>query len=162
MKHTRVQHRRGFLLIEAMIATVVLAVAALGIASLLLSAHEQQESIRETNTATLLGRQLMEEIAAKPFGPSTPVVARPLMTYANQYNGYHDSTTALTTLGNGETAGVGDGELYSRAVTITAAATPTGSTAPASDLQWVTVTVTTPSGQSVVLSRLLTNVTWSS
>ena len=161
MKHRLAQHRRGFLLIEATIATVVLAVAALGIASLLLSAHEQQESIRQTSTATLLARQLMEEIAAKPFGLSTPVVARSLMTTANQYNGYQDSTTAMTTLGTGELVAVGDGELYSRTVTITAAATPVGSTAPVSDLQLVTVTVTTPSGQNVVLSRMLTNVTWS-
>jgi Tfp pilus assembly protein PilV len=161
MKHRLAHHRRGFLLIEAMIATVVLAVAALGITSLLLSAHEQQESIRETNTATLLGRQLMEEIAAKPFGPATPIVARSLMTYANQYNGYQDSTTAMTTLGTAETITPGDGELYSRQVTITAAATPTGSTAPTNDLQLITITVATPSGKSVVLTRLLTNVTWS-
>jgi Tfp pilus assembly protein PilV len=151
--------RSGFLLIEAMIASVILAVAAMGIVSLLLSAKEQQTAIQENSTAVLLAKQLMEEIIAKPFGSSTPTVARASITYANQYNGYQDSTTAMSTL-SGESVTPGDGEVFSRKVTITNAPTPTGSGAPTSDLQLVTVTVTTPSNQTVTLSRLLTNVIW--
>jgi len=47
---------RGFLLIEAMIATVILAVAAMGIVSLLLSAKEQQTALQENSTAVLVGK----------------------------------------------------------------------------------------------------------
>jgi type II secretory pathway pseudopilin PulG len=149
----------GFLLIEAMIASVILAVAAMGIVSLLLSAQQQQTALRENSTAVLLAKQLMEEITAKPFGSATPVVARPLITAANQYNGYQDSTSGMTTLG-GQSITPGDGEVYTRTVTITNAPTPTGSAAPAGDLQLVTVSVTTPAGETVSLNQWLTNVTW--
>ena len=151
--------RKGFLLMEAMIASVILSVAAIGIVDLLLSAQQQQQALQQNATATMLARQLMEEIAAKPFGPSTPVVPRAQITYANQYNGYHDTTAGMNTL-SGEAISPGNGELFSRAVTITNAAAPAGSTAPVSDLQLVTVNVTTPGKQTVALSRLLTNVTW--
>jgi type II secretory pathway pseudopilin PulG len=159
--HHRVtlSHQHGFLLIEAMIASVILSVAAMGIVSLLLSAAEQQTALRENSTAVLLAKQLMEEITSKPFGLATPIVPRASMTTANQYNAYQDTTTAMSTL-SGEAISPGDGEVFSRKVTITNAPTPTGSSAPASDLQLVTVTVTTPSGRSVSLSQWLTNVTW--
>jgi Tfp pilus assembly protein PilV len=65
--------RRGFLLMEATIATVILAVAAVGIVDLLLSAQQQQQALQENATAVLLARQLIEEIAAKPFGSATAV-----------------------------------------------------------------------------------------
>jgi Tfp pilus assembly protein PilV len=150
----------GFLLLEAMIASVILAVAAVGIVSLLLAAREQQIAMREQSTAVLLAKQLMEEIAAKPFGTATPAEPRAQITMANQYNGYTDTTAGITTLGNGESISPGDGQLYTRKVTVTSATNPTGSTAPTGDLQLLTVTVTTPSKQSVTLTRLLTNVTW--
>ncbi len=151
--------RRGFLLIEAMIASVILAVAAVGIATLLLSAQQQQIALQENSTAVLLAKQLMEEIASKPFGAATPVVPRAQMTTANQYNGYTDNTGAISTL-TGQTLEPGDQRTYVRRVTITPAATPTGSAAPASDLQLVAVTVTGPSGEVVTLNRLLANVAW--
>jgi hypothetical protein len=109
----------------------------------------------------LLARQLMEEIAAKPFGPSTPIVPRASITYANQYNGYTDTTAGITTL-SGVTLSPGDGRLYTRSVTVANAATPNGSLAPTGDLQRVTVTVTTPSGQTVTLRRLISNIAWGS
>jgi type II secretory pathway pseudopilin PulG len=155
----KVTRRKGFLLFEAMIASVILAVAAMGIVSLLLAAQEQQTALQEQSTAVLLAKQLMEEIAAKPFGSATPSGVRSTAQYANQYNGYQDTTNAIRTL-SGETISPGDGQTFTRKVTIANAPTPTGSTAPLSDLQLVTVTVTAPSGQKVSLSKLLTNVTW--
>jgi Tfp pilus assembly protein PilV len=151
--------RHGFLLFEAMIASVILAVAAVGIASLLLSAQQQQLTLQENSTAILLARQLMEEISSKPFGSPTPIVARASMTYANQYNGYTDTTAGITTLG-GVSLTPGDGRLYSRSVSVASATNPVGSLAPSGDLQIVTVTVTTPSGQAVSIRRLITNVVW--
>jgi Tfp pilus assembly protein PilV len=151
--------RKGFLLFEAMIASVILAVAAMGIVSLLLAAQEQQTALQEQSTAVLLAKQLMEEIAAKPFGSATPSGARSTAQYANQYNGYQDASSAIRTL-SGETITPGDNQMFTRKVTIANAPTPTGSTAPVTDLQLVTVTVTAPSGQKISFSKLLTNVTW--
>jgi hypothetical protein len=81
------------------------------------------------------------------------------MTTANQYNGYTDTTTGITTL-SGEAISPGDGQIFSRSVTITTPANPTGSSASAGDLQLVTVTVKAPSGQVFTLQRMFTNVTW--
>ncbi len=131
---------------EAMIASVILAVAAMGIVSLLLSAEQNQTALQENSTAVLLAKQLMEEIAARPFA-SPP-----------QYNGYADNTLAMTTQG-GQSVTPGDGQFYSRTVSIQPV-TIAGSNAPSGDLQLVQVTVTTPSQQKVTLNRLLTNVTW--
>jgi Tfp pilus assembly protein PilV len=144
-----------------MIASVILAVAAVGIASMLLSAQQQQLTLQENSTAVLLARQLMEEISSKPFGQSTPIVARTAITYANQYNGYTDTTSAISTL-SGVSLSPGDGRLYTRNVTVASVTAPTGSLAPPGDLQLVTVTVTTPSGQTVALRRLIGNVSWNS
>jgi Tfp pilus assembly protein PilV len=140
------QFRRGFLLIEGMIASVILAVAALGIVSLLLSAHEQQIALQENSTGVLLAKQLIEEIAAKPFAQ------------AILYNNYTDTTSTMRTL-SGEVVMPGDGEVYSRLVAVQPV-TPTGSNATVGDVQLVQVTVTTPSRQAVTISRLITNVNW--
>jgi len=150
------------MLFEAMIASVVLAVAAVGIASLLLSSHEQQSSIQETNTATLLAKQLMEEIAAKPLGTYTAGPAsgpRSAFTTACQYNGYTDSTGST---GNGiqtiSGATVPCDPNYTCVVSI--AGTSVSQTSPPYDVCIVTVAVTTPSGTTVSLSKWLSNVTW--
>lgn len=144
-----------------MIATVVLAVAAVAIASLLLSVHEQQQAIQETNTATLLAGQLMEEISAKPLGlypPASIPNSRALFTTANQYASYTDSTqtTGIKTLEN-QTLPFPNIGNYSRVVSIT---DTTVSQTNAHDIRLVTVKVTTPSGKSVSLSKWLTNITW--
>ena len=151
----RIRVRKGFLLMEAMIASVILAVAAVGIADMLLSNQQEQLALQENSTAVLLARQLMEEIASYPFGNAAP----PQLTYANQYNNYSDTTNAITTLA-GETISPGGDGVYLRSVSIGPAAIPSGSAAPQSDLQVVTVTVITPDKQTVTLSRMLTNVTW--
>jgi Tfp pilus assembly protein PilV len=160
MRFDPLKRRGGFILLEAMIASVVLAVAAVGIASLLLSAHQQQLMIAETNTATLLAKQLMEEIAAKPLGtypPATGLTSRSQFTTAGEYQGYTDSTaTGITTLG-GESVPLATDGNYVRTVSISdTSVAQTG----AHDIRIVTVTVTTPSGKSVSLSKWLTNVTW--
>jgi type II secretory pathway pseudopilin PulG len=174
MKQSHRNRTHGFLLIEAMIASVILSVAVVVVVDLLLTSQQQQAAIQQNSTALLLARQLMEEIAAKPFGSSTqtyPPSQRALMTTANQYNGYSDSTTEV---GNAGAVGIqtqglpqttiepGGGETYQRTVTVQSppASIDSSDAAPAGDLLIVTVTVTTPSNQKVTLTRLLTNVTW--
>jgi Tfp pilus assembly protein PilV len=155
---------RGFLLIEGMIASVILAVAAVAIASLLLSANEEATVMRENATAASLAGQLLEEIAAKPLGtyPWAAVpAARPLFTYAEDYRGFSDDTSTITTLATNALALPGDGGLFQRSVSVIAQAGPTGSTAPMGDFALVTVTVTTPSGRTISISRLIARTDWS-
>ena len=162
----RPQHRGAFMLIEAMIASVVLAVAALGVVSLLVAADQQQESLRQNSVAVSLAKQLMEEISAKPLYPPTGTVlptvlpsTRVQFTTAGQYAGYTDQTTAMKTA-SGAAVSPGDGELFSRAVTITDQSTAVTPNVPAGDLELVTVTVTTPDKQIISLSKLMARFNW--
>ena len=153
-------YRRGFLLLEAMIASLILLVAAVGIASLLLAAHEQQISIQELNTATLLAKQLMEEIATEPLGVYPPVAQpahRSQFTTANQYANYADSTGAgISTLGGVAVPYPAIGN-YSRSVAISD--TTVTQTLP-HDIRLVIVTVNTPTGKTVSINKWMTNVNW--
>jgi type II secretory pathway pseudopilin PulG len=159
-----IRARHGFLLIEGMLASVILAVAAVAIASLLLTANEEATVMRENATAASLAGQLLEEIAAKPLGtyPWTAVpTSRPSFTYAEDYRGYSDTTSTITTLSTNTPADPGTGALFQRTVTVTAQTGPTGSSAPLGDFAVVTVTVTTPSQRTFSLSRLIARTDWS-
>src|SRR5690349_12721675 len=59
--------RGGFTLAEALLASVVLAVAVLGISQLTGASSQQSEALRQDARAVALARELMEEIASKPF-----------------------------------------------------------------------------------------------
>lgn len=156
----RTTSRRGFLLIEGMMASVILAIAAVAIATLLLTANEEAEALRQNATAASLGRQLLEEIAAKPLG-SYPWAAVPSQrasfTYAEDYRGYADSTSSLKSLAAG-TVSAGDGQVYQRSVTVTAQTGPGGSALGTFAL--VTVTVTTPMNRTMSASRLIAIMDW--
>lgn len=160
MQQARIQHRSAFMLLEAMIASVILAVAAVSIINLLLSTQEQQQSIQEINTATMLAQQLMEEIAGKPLGAYPPAVttgARAQFSTANQYDQYTDSTSASSGIKmiSGATVPFPSMGTYTRSVSIIDAAT---AQANPHDIRIVTVTVTTPSLTHVSLSKWLANV----
>lgn len=159
---------RGFLLIEAMIASVVLAVAAIGVATLLATSYQNTAAMRESAIATSLARQMLEEIAAKPLtnpdgtestGPDAGQITRSQYLSAGNYNGFSDSTTTMTTAA-GEAVSAGDGGVFIRTVTVTYESNVTGTTAASGDFALVTVTVTGPLKQSVTLSRLLTKTSW--
>ena len=141
-------------------ASVVVAVAVLGIVSVLTSASQQTSVIRQNAIAVGLARQLIEEIAARPFGPpaSTTATTRGSFQTIGDYNGYTDTSGAITQL-DGSSIDVGDGETYTRKVTEQTGAKPASDTlSPDADFVLVTVTVTTPAGQSVQISRTFTNV----
>ena len=62
----------GFTLVESLIATVILAIAVVGIAGTLAATYQQSKEQTSSAEATQLARQLMEEISAKPFAlPAT-------------------------------------------------------------------------------------------
>ena len=153
MTHRR--GRRGVLLVEAMIAAVVLAVAAVGIATLLTTADAEAAVTRRQARAVALARQLSEEIAAKPLGtdagPSSAAPARADLTTVAEYAGYADATAGLAAA-DGTPVAFG-GEAYVRQVTVTFGAGPAGT--PAADVAAVTVTVTPPAGSPVSITQLV-------
>ncbi|HSI33148.1 MAG TPA: hypothetical protein VK986_06110 [Tepidisphaeraceae bacterium] len=135
----------------------------IGIAGPLTAASLQAEQSRETATATVLARQLMEEITSKPLldnantsytlGPDAGESSRALYDSANDYHGYTDASATLTAV-DGTRVAVPAG--YTRTVTVEYRTTTAGSAAASGDYGVVTVTVRTPGAQSVKLVRLLT------
>ena len=143
------------LLVEAMIAAVVLAVAAAGVATLLTTADAESAVTRRQARAVALARQLSEEIAAKPLGVATgplPAFAtRADRTTVADYDGYADSTDALAAADGSPVPFAG--EAYARQVTVAFGTGPAGT--PAADVATVTVTVTPPTGPAVSIAQLV-------
>jgi len=177
----RASWARGFLLIDAMMASVVLAIASIGVAGLLATTYAQTITMRENATAAGLARQLLEEIASKPLqnpdgsestGPAAGHTTRLSYVSVGEYNGYSDNTGAMVSADGTHAITPGDGEIYYRSVTITYESGISGPTAPSGDFALVTVTITkplptttpptktTPQKTLVTLSRVLTNVSW--
>jgi len=154
---------RAFTLAEALIASVVLAISVLGVAAALACSSQQSMATDEAAITTALGKQLLEEIAAKPF-PIAGVTTNPGWSAGNHnratyddaadYNGYTD-TTPITTL-SGVT--INPGATYTRSVTFTQRINPSD-TPGNGDFGLITVTVTGPSGATTLLSRITANVT---
>jgi len=164
----------GFTLAEAMLASVVLAIAVVGISQLTSASYQQSEALRQDTRAVSLARELIEEIAGKPFADPNPVSGEEYHpgpdtgeTYGNRatydnvddYDGFTDSTNAgaMKTV-SGQALDFKVTEYFSRAVKVeyrTAPAGPAGN----GDFALVTVTVTTAKGRTVQLSRLFTRTT---
>jgi type II secretory pathway pseudopilin PulG len=165
----RPRRRGGFTLIEALLAAVVLAVAVMGACSTLTASYQNISLLRQTATAVSLARELIEEIAARPYvspidgsittGPSPTMTSRSMFAKVGDYAGYTDVSTSLVGL-DGTGVSVGAGETYTRSVTVMFGGKPSVDTAsPANDFALVTVTVTMPSGRTVSLSRTMANET---
>jgi Tfp pilus assembly protein PilV len=177
--------RRAFTLIEALMASAVLAIAVIAIGTSLSTSVGQSAVVEQDSTSLLLARQLMEEIAAKPFvDPTTGTVTTNATALANaaalaatagssptpvrasyndvgDYHGYTDTVDAshpATSL-QGKTAAVTNNRKYTRSVTVEFRSTPNGSAVTSGDLAVITVTVKSPSGRSVVITRVATNTT---
>lgn len=155
----------AFTLIESLIASVVLAIAVVGIAGAIGASYKQTNALDNDAATIAVARALLEEVSAKPFAASTASSKASAgnfdrSTYTNvaDYHGYHD-TSPFTTLG-GTTLDVGTG--YSRSVTYTVPASVTigSTTTSSSDFGRITVTVSSPSGRDITLSRLISNVTF--
>ena len=171
--HTPPINRRnnGFTLYEAVIASVVLAIAMIALCGTLTAANTMTLNMQQTATAVALGRELLEEITscplANPLNSSTTPVSsattgsRSAFGYAGAYNLYTDTGSSLAEV-NGTTINATNGLTYTRKVTVTLGAKPSGdSVSSSSDFGLVTVTVTTPLGQTVTLQRVLSNYSFS-
>jgi len=157
--------RRAFSMAEALTASVVLAVAVIGIAGPLTAASEQAQISQENATAVVLAKELIEEIASKPLmdggggtsnlGPETSSgeTSRGTFDSADDYHTYQDSSATLTNVA-GNRVDVAAG--FTRSVNVEYRATPSGVAASTGDYALITVTVTTPHGQKLVIARLMT------
>jgi hypothetical protein len=150
--------------------------AALG--DVFVARYQQADAVQQTGQALSLGRQLMDEIASKPLanpssGSTTPAVAvvhtgtqpstvnRSTFVAAGDYNGYADSGEAVYELDGTTSLAVTGTENFTRTVTVTQGAKPSSDvSSPSTDFSLVTVTVTTPSGRSIKLQRVISNYTF--
>jgi Tfp pilus assembly protein PilV len=159
--------RRGFTLAESLTASVVLAASVVALSGALSSSYQHNAKQGESAVALDLARELMEEIASKPMTIAAPANDMPgwpegehdrtKYDTVNDYNGYLDTSSAIT-MADGTTIDAGNGEIYTRMVTVSNAV-PTGLTGTASDFGLVTVTVVMPHGQTVSIAQLMTNAT---
>ena len=156
--------RRGFTLVESLIASVVLAVAVVGIAGTIAASYQQTKDQVSVAEATQLARQLIEEISARPFevpaGSASNAVGwsggnpnRSLYDDVSDYHGYTDSSTSIA-MPSGGTQSFGTAGPYIRSVSVTSGPVPQGHTAPAGDFKQVKVTVTRPRGPAIVISKV--------
>jgi Tfp pilus assembly protein PilV len=153
---------RAFTLAEALIASVVLAIAVVGIAGTLAASYDTRTSSDEDATAATLARTLLEEIAAKPFATTASSSGwsagnKNRATYVNvaDYQGYTDENPFRSLDGQE----IDLEAAYRRSVNYTCPATITasGTTMTSNQFGLVTVTVTSKSGRVTRLSRLLTD-----
>jgi hypothetical protein len=146
---------------EGLIASVVLAILALGVIGSVSTAYEQSEYVHDSATAITLSRQLMDEIVSKPYSPSDPLGTggtRSTFVNVSAYNRYSDTSTSVPLLGGG-TLDVTGSESFTRSVSIplTAAQVLVNSVpvSNSSDFKIVTVTVTYPNGQTVSIPEIV-------
>jgi prepilin-type N-terminal cleavage/methylation domain-containing protein len=179
--------RRGFTLAESLIASVVLAVAVVGVSGAMMASYQQSDVSESDAIAVSLGKSLMEEIASRPLSLPDATAGWPTVTdrtaydTINDFNGYTDRVTAsvsrTSTLSAGTFSGalpsvtaVTDGSTslspaqYLRSVAVTYPTSLFGKSVSggdfaAGDFALVKVTVTGSDGASLTLSRLISNVT---
>ena len=169
MRNTKKRGRGAFTLVESMVASTILAVAVIGLVGPLTASSQQSEVMAQSSMALSLGRQLINEIASKPYtepngtiatGPQSGQTSRGQYDSIGDYNGYSDSTTAMKAVdGTSLSFGLGN-DMYTRSVSVQYVKSPGGAAAgTTSNYALVTVTVTPPAGPSVQLSRFITNAT---
>jgi len=157
--HSSLRRRPAFSVVEALVASAVLAIAVIGVAGPLTASSEHASVARERGGALTLARQLMEQIAAHPLRNGAPTPLGPTLPYEDSpakydtigdFNGYLDTPAPpQATTGNNAT--------YTRSVTVeyrTASFDPSPNV---TDFALVTVTVVTPRKETLRVARLFCN-----
>lgn len=149
---------RGFTLAESLLASVVLAIAVIGVSATLSASQSQSSSVQSGAIATAMARQLMEEVAAKPLNLSDSSPGWPdepnRVKYDSilDYNGYSDSTPIPTLESE-------DADLtpvpFTRDVTVHTPSSLFGTTPPPGDFVIIEVNVRDSAGNGCVLHRLV-------
>src|SRR6185436_405696 len=165
--------RRGFTLAEGMIAVLVLTVAVGAIMGPISASFQQTRTVQQTTTAITMAQQLLDEILSKPFidpsdqtttlGPEADEGGRAQFDNIDDYHGYHDTTNAnasdaMKTV-SGSTLAWNTSDIYSRAVTMEYRNTLDGAAVASGDYLVVTVTVTMPHNNKVIVQRMASRFT---
>src|SRR4051812_18145216 len=98
---------RGFTAIEALFATVLLAILTAAVSGALMAGRQQSKLARDTLAASFLAQSLMDEIVRLPFndpngyttmGPDQGETSRALYNNVDDYSGYTDGPTGVMDL----------------------------------------------------------------
>jgi type II secretory pathway pseudopilin PulG len=155
---------RGFTAIEALFASVLLAILTAAVSGALMAGRQQTKLARDTLNASFLGQSLMDEIMRLPFsdpsgyttmGPDVNETSRALYNNVDDYSGYTDGPSNLADIA---------GQAYSttyqafkRTVTMSAVSTsPSGWNRTVTGLL-VTVSVTREGVEVIRLQRVAWN-----
>lgn len=164
-------------------AAAVLGMATVAIVGPIMTARQQTDAVAGINAALALARQLMEEVASKPYadpddgnillGPEAGETSRELFDNVDDYHGYADATRTLRSV-RGETVETASKAVtdpaapamaFARSVKVEYRAGPTGPTVAVGDFAMVTVSVkpvdekgVAVAGGGVELSGLVTRV----
>jgi Tfp pilus assembly protein PilV len=153
--------RRGFTLAEALIASVFLAIAAVGVAGTLAASSRTSEKIGQYANCQSLARELLEEVSSKSFvvqtnpGYSAGTHVRTNYDDMTDYDGYTDNTTTGIKTVAGAAITFGDNATYTRTVAFEYRVTPGGAKVSSGDFGMITVTVTSSGGASITIQRLV-------
>ncbi len=147
-RHRRFLVRGAFTLVEGLIATVVLAIGVVGIATMVSSAAAQASVVRQEAIALSLARELSELTAGVPFASGPQAGFTGGNADPASYDDIHDFTgfTDIFVV-------PGTGLSFVRAVDVTADA---GAYSDVTDTRVVTISITPPRGRAVQLSRFVT------
>jgi hypothetical protein len=156
-------HNRGFTLLEALLAAVVLAgcITAVTMPLTVAIANERDES--RQILATSLAQELMEEILAQPFydpqgasqpGPEVGETDRSLFDNVDDYDGYYEPPGSIVTMG-GQTVGGIVADSLSRGAAAKYVYVSGQQTDSSPDFARVTVTVKHGNRSLVSLTRLV-------
>jgi hypothetical protein len=165
------------------VASVVLAVAVVGVSGAIVASQQQINAQEEDSVAVELGRQLMEDIASLPVNPSDATAGWPTVTNRSlydsviDYNNYQEvisvpirrSVTAsdagtFSTAAPPATVYTGalpalNPQQFSRKVSVTYPTSIFGQTVASGEFAVITVTVQGGGGTNVQLSRIVGNNT---
>jgi MSHA pilin protein MshD len=141
-------HSRGFTLIELIVSIVVLAIAVAGVVAALSAIAVRSADAMVSEQANAIAAAYLDEVLEKPFGANDGQVARANLDVVDDYAG-------LTNVGVQDQTGAAVAGLGQFTVLVSVTATALGAV-PAGEAREVDVSVTHPSGVTVVLSGFRT------
>lgn len=136
---------RGVTLVELIVTIVVIAAAVSAVLAIVsaTAAHSADNLLQAQGV--VIGESYLNEILSKPYGTDCGPCARALMDEAGDYNGLRD-------VGAHDQTGAAVPRLGAYAIGVSVSNSTVGAPPAAVPAQLITVTVTAPNGQSIVLS----------
>jgi prepilin-type N-terminal cleavage/methylation domain-containing protein len=164
--------RAGFTLAESLIASVVLAIAAIGVFQTLAACAQQSQSFDFESAETAMGRSLLEQIAARSFDSPTTndhpgySAANPTCDAYDDIGDFENYTDTIAADEVDESGATLRTLHFTRTVTVEFREAPSGGAmttrSAATPFAMVTIVVTPPDGVSAApttLCRLMTRYT---